>query len=254
MHLSFLPLWLQALSWGLISGMTLVVGAFLGYYFELPQRFTAAIMSFGAGVLVSVICFDLIPYALTAGLVHTSIGLILGGLIYTVANILVSKRGGGQRKRSSELQNSETEMAGSGMALAIGALIDGIPESIILGMSLIGGTGISIVMLIGIMISNVPEGLSSSVGMKKSGRSKSYIFGVWWFIAIISSFFSWVGYSFFLELSPELMSIATALGAGAMLSMIADTMIPEASEGSHHSSGLITLLGFLLSLIISKVA
>lgn len=253
MNLSFLPSWGEALSWGFISGLALVLGALIGYYFPLRQQIIGAIMSFGAGVLISVICFELLPESLNHGLMVTCGGFILGGLVYSTLNYLISKRGATHRKRSSKLQHSEEEKEGSGLALAVGALLDGIPESLILGAGLMSGGQVSIVTLMGIMISNLPEGLSSSVGMKMSGRSKFYIFGVWGSIAMISAVCSLIGYSFALKISPEVLALLVAIGSGAMLTMISETMIPEASEGSYPFTGVITLIGFLFSLVIGKM-
>ncbi|MGE5437030.1 MAG: ZIP family zinc transporter, partial [Syntrophothermus sp.] len=110
-----------------------------------------------------------------------------------------------------------------------------------------------IVAVIAIFLSNVPEGLSSTSGMKKAGRSKLYIFGIWGGIAIISGLASMTGYSFFRDYSPEIIAATTAVAAGAILSMLVDTMIPEAFEEAHNFAGIITVAGFLASFILSKL-
>jgi ZIP family zinc transporter len=152
---------------------------------------------------------------------------LAGAIVYVAANAALNQRGARHRKRSGGQQPSEDEQSGSGAAIAVGALLDGIPESVVLGLSLLGGGGVSPSVLAAIFISNVPEGLSSAAGMKESGRSARYVFGVWGGIAVI-----------------------TAVAAGAILAMLADTMIPEAFERAHVLTGLITALGFLTAFAV----
>lgn len=121
------PLWLQAGFWGLVSGSALIVGAAFGYYVNIQQRWIAAIMAFGSGVLISALSFDLMDEAYKrGGFDSTSIGFVSGALVYTIANIILSKKGGKHRKRSGKQQPSENEQQGSGTAIALGALLDGI--------------------------------------------------------------------------------------------------------------------------------
>lgn len=250
-----IPLWLKAGLWGLLSGSALIIGAGLGYYINIGQRYIAAIMAFGSGVLISALSFDLMEEAYkSGGFDSTSIGFVGGAIIYTVANILVSKRGAKHRKRSGGQQHSEVEKKGSGNAIAIGALIDGIPESIVIGVSMIKGGTVSLVAVIAIFLSNIPEGLSSAAGMKKAGRSKRYVFFLWLSIAVISGIASMLGYTVFDGFGPEVIAATTAVAAGGILAMLADTMIPEAFETAHNYAGLITVLGFLCAFILTKIA
>jgi ZIP family zinc transporter len=139
------------------------------------------------------------------------------------------------------------------MAIAIGALLDGIPESMVIGLSLIGGGSVGFVTVIAIFISNVPEGLSSSAGMKKAGRSRLYIFGLWSAIVLISAIAALIGYAGFRGASGDFIAAITAVAAGAMLAMLADTMIPEAFDEARNWAGLITVLGFLTAFVLTKL-
>jgi ZIP family zinc transporter len=105
-------------------------------------------------------------------------------------------------------------------------------------------------MLAAVFISNVPEGLSSVAGMKANGRSARYVFGVWGGIALISGLAALVGYAALDGVSPAVLAVITAVAAGAILAMLADTMIPEAFEQAHVLTGLITALGFLTALAV----
>ena len=252
--MSSLPTWLQAGLWGLIAGAALLLGAGVGYLAKVPQRIIAGIMAFGGGVLISALAFDLMDEAYKrGGFDSTSIGFISGATVYTVANWWLARRGAKHRKRSGKQQPSEADQNGSGLAIAVGALLDGIPESIAIGVSMLQGGAVSLVAVIAIFLSNVPEGLSSSAGMKQAKRSPAYVFGVWSGIAAISGVASLVGYVGFRHVSPDIIAATIAVAAGAILAMLADTMIPEAFAESHNFAGLVTVLGFLAAFILTKL-
>ncbi len=252
-HLSF-PLWLQAGFWGTVAGAALLVGAGAAFAVDVPDEWNAVVMAFGAGVLFSALSFDLVDSAFhRAGIVATAIGFLGGGLVYSLANEFLSRRGARDRKRSGHQQPSEKEQSGSGLAIAVGALMDGIPESIAIGLGFLGGGSVGLVTVIAIFISNIPEGLSSVSGMKKAGRSARYIFGVWGGIAIVSGAASVLGATLFGLFPDGVIAATTASAAGAMVAMLCDTMVPEAFQETHNLAGLVTVLGFLVALVMSKL-
>ena len=136
------------------------------------------------------------------------------------------------------------------LAIAVGALLDGIPESVAIGATLLEGSGVSLVTVAAVFLSNVPEGLSSAAGMRKAGRGAGYVFGVWGGIAVASGLAALVGYLALDGVSPSIIAVITAVAAGAILAMLADTMIPEAFEKAHALTGLITAVGFLTALAV----
>jgi zinc transporter, ZIP family len=252
-----MPTWLQAGLWGLLGGGALVLGALVAWFVRVPQVVIASVMAFGSGVLISAVAFDLMTEAAdTGGLVPTAVGFVGGALAYLGANVLLARRGAKHRKRSGsnpeENQPSEEESQGSGTAIAIGALLDGIPESVVLGIGLLSGGTVSASVLAAVFISNVPEGLSSAAGMKRSGRSAWYVFGVWIGIAVLSGLSALIGYAALGSAPPELVAVLTAVAAGAILTMVADTMIPEAFQKTILWTGVITTLGFLVAFAIER--
>jgi ZIP family zinc transporter len=251
-----MPLFLQAGLWGLLGGSALVLGALIAYTVSLPARVIAAVMAIGSGVLISAVAFELMDEAYRqGGFDSTAIGFVAGALVYTAANVAITRRGAKHRKRSGsnpdESQQHGTE--GSGLAIAVGALLDGIPESVVIGASLLGGNAVSLVTVAAVFLSNVPEGLSSAAGMRKAGRSATYIFGVWGGIALASGVAALVGNLALSGADPEILAVTNAVAAGAILAMIVDTMIPEAFEDTHEYAGLITVFGFLAAFALSKL-
>jgi ZIP family zinc transporter len=248
-----MPVWLEAGAWGLFAGGALVIGALVAWVVRVPQPVVASVMAFGSGVLISALSFDLVDEAeKTGGLVPTVLGALGGAVVYVLANIALARRGAQHRKRSQDQQPSEDEQAGSGGAIAIGALLDGIPESVVLGVSLLGGGGVGVPVLAAIFISNLPEGLSSAAGMKHGGRSARYVFGVWIGIAVASGLAGLLGALLLQDASPDTIAAITAVAAGAILAMVADTMIPEAFEKAHLYAGLLATIGFLVAFTIGR--
>jgi ZIP family zinc transporter len=224
------------------------VGAVVGIYAGASRRAIATVMALGAGVLISSVAFELMEEAYhTGGFDASALGLVLGAVAFYFADKEVNRRGGTRRKNPGNKQGD------SASAIAIGALMDGIPESAAIGISLLEGGNISAALVAAVFLSNVPEGLSSASGMKQAGRSTVHIIGLWGGVTLVSALAALLGY-FFLAGAPEaVVGTIQSFAAGAILTMLASTMMPEAYEEGGDIVGLVTVAGFLFSFILSHL-
>lgn len=235
--------------WGFVGGVSLLIGAVIGLYLSASKRTIAIVMAVGAGVLVSSVAFELMDEAYRqGGFDAASIGLALGALLFYIGDQILEKRGGKHRKRSQGQQKG-----GSSTAILLGALMDGIPESIAIGVSLLQGGHVGVVMVVAVFLSNIPESLSSASGMQKAGHSRKFILIVWSLVVAISAASSLVGYLLLAGVSGNLIGGIQAFAAGAILTMLASTMMPEAYEEGGAIVGLVTTAGFLISFVLTKL-
>ncbi|GAA3020141.1 ZIP family metal transporter [Streptomyces fulvorobeus] len=245
---------LVAGGWGLFAGAALLVGAAVGSLVRVPPRLIALVMAFGSGVLMAAVSFELIAEAYErSGIWPVVAGAVGGAAVYSGANALLARRGAQHRKRSGEQQPSEAEAPGSGNAIALGALLDGVPESVVIGTSLLGGGQLGVATVGAVFISNLPEGLASAAGMRSAGRSRRYVFTLWGGIAAISGLAALAGYALLGGAPEAVLATITAVAGGAILAMIADTMIPEAYSKVHLLTGLVTVVGFLSAFALSHL-
>jgi len=247
-----------ALIFGLISGSTLFIGALLGIYLNVKNYLRGAIMAFGSGVLVSALTFDLMENAfLSGGFDAVSIGFIAGTILFVVGDYLIDHLGGHYRKHGhGRLYATKRSIAGvdnSGSAILLGAILDGIPESLAIGIGLAVGHGVGLSMMVAVALSNFPEGISGAQGMKNAGKSNFYIMSVWGITIATSVCAAALGYAFLGNASKDIIAITLAVAAGAILAMLADTMMPEAFEEGGRFVALATAFGFFLAFVVSHL-
>ncbi len=240
---------LRAGWWGFVGGFALLLGAVAGLRLRASQRVIGLIMAFAAGVLISAVAFDLTAEAFDRGGTDAvSVGLALGAISFFVGDWIIDHRGGNHRKRSGGQQEG-----GSGTAIVLGALMDGIPESAAIGVSLIGGGSVAVSVVAAVFLSNVPESLSAVTGLQKAGRSTRFILGLWAAVVVVSTIAAAAGYALLGGASPNIVAGIQAFAGGAILTMLADTMMPEAFEHGGAQTGLLTVLGFALAFWISTL-
>jgi zinc transporter, ZIP family len=214
-------------------------------------------MAFGAGVLIAALTFSLIEeaYDLINDLVPVVSGFTLGGLSYSIANYILNiKSSGTKNRKRSHGENAGGGKDTSGIALMVGSLMDNIPENMALGISLVAGGTVNIVLIAAIFISNFPEGLASSQGMKNNGKSITKILLLWIIVVAIGTISSAIGFSVLANVNKYIVSIALSYASGAILVMLAESMIPEAfEEGGESKIGLATMAGFVVAFVLGRV-
>lgn len=240
----------EAAFWGFVGGGALLVGALLGIFVPVPIRIVGLVMGFGVGVLISAVAFELTGAAYDrAGALPVVLGLSAGSLTFFAGDRIIDRRGGDDRKDPSGVDAGAGSSAAT--ALVLGALLDGIPESAAIGVSLLGGGSVGMAVVIAVFLSNLPESLAASVGMRRDGRSVRYVLGLWALVVVTSTVAAALGYGLLGGVGETTLAFTETFAAGAVLTMLADTMVPEAVEHAGAAVGLACVAGFICSFILS---
>jgi ZIP family zinc transporter len=237
----------EALFWGVVSSGSLLLGGLAALWRPVNRTLLGLIMAFGAGVLISAVAFELVEEGIdqTGRLRDVALGLALGSLTFFVGDWLIDRRGGADRKRSSGAQAN-----GRGLAIVLGTVLDGVPESVVIGLTLVEGGAVGVAMVVAVFLSNLPEAISASAGLRTAGWSASRIMGLWGVVVAVSTAATGAGYALFDGASPTTVAVVLGFAAGAIITMLADTMMPEAFENGGRAVGLLTTLGFATAVAV----
>ena len=238
----------EALAWGLFAGSSLILGGILALVLPIRERLLGLIMAFGAGVLISAVAYELVAEAFetSAGNGEIAFGLAAGALTFFVGDLLVDRLGGADRRRSRGSAG-----AGSALAIVLGIVLDGIPESAVIGLGLLEGTGVSVAVIAAVFLSNLPEAIAATTGLVSDGWTRARILILWVAVTLVCGFASLLGYAVFDSAGPQALAFVLAFAGGAILTMLADTMMPEAFEHGGKLVGLATTLGFGLAFALT---
>ena len=240
---------LEAGMWGLVGGIALLIGAVIGVTTKVSTRVIGLVMAFGAGVLISAVAFELAEDAFEiAGGWVVVWGLLAGAATFYLGDWVIDRTGGANRKRMGNEQ-----AGGVGMALLLGALLDGIPESVAIGASLLESGAVGIPVVVAVFLSNVPEGLSASTGLRYARRSVRWILALWSVVVLVSGLAAALGFALLGDPDSTAVAVTQAFAAGAILTMLADTMMPEAFEHGGRLVGVVTTLGFAVAYAIHSL-
>jgi len=237
-----------AFSWGLLATISLTLGGVIGLLFTIGRRPLGLIMAFGAGVLISAVSYELVFEAIkgATGTGATLIGFFAGALTFFVCDMMITRYGANGRKGISGSLKPNFALP-----IVLGTILDGIPESLVIGMGLLGGGKVSLGMLVAVFISNLPEAIAGTSGMVSGGWSRKKIILLWLLISVVCAFASVAGYGLLTGASPFTISFIQAFAAGAILVMLSNTMIPEAYEHGGKLAGIFTVLGFAVAVSIA---
>jgi zinc transporter, ZIP family len=239
----------EAFFWGLVGGSSLLIGAALALVMRKDRPVvTGLALAFGAGTLISAITFELTRDAYRLGGADAvTLGLAAGALAYFLGDHLIERRGGMGRRGP---MRATTAIPAT--ALLFGAILDGIPESAVIGIGLLEDPTVSVPVLAAVFLSNLPEGFGSATGMKNEHRA-GYVLGVWTAVALVCGISSALGYVALDGASGNMVGGIQAFAAGAVLTMLADTMMPDAFREGGRAAGLVTVLGFALAFLLTTV-
>ena len=240
----------EAAFWGAFSASSLLIGGAIALRWGLSPRIVGLVMGFGAGALISAVAFELIEEAIaaSAGSGAAALGLAAGAIAFFAGDWYIDQRGGAERKDIGGAGGD-----GNAGAIMLGSILDGIPESIVVGGSLVTGGGVSIAMVAAAFLSNLPEAVGATTGLKKGGAPPRRIMGSWLAIVAVSAVSAALGYVVLDNASANLGAFFQGFAAGAILTMLVDTMIPEAFEEGGKPVGLVTVLGFAVAVFLSQL-
>jgi ZIP family zinc transporter len=240
----------ESFFWGILAGSSLVLGGLLTFWLSIGRRTLGLIMAFGAGVLISAVAFELVHEAFetTAGEGGVGLGLFLGSVVFFAGDSLIDRLGGDDRKHSGGNQ-----AAGSALAIVLGIVLDGIPESLVLGLTVREAGAVSAAFLVAVFLSNLPEAIAATTGLTKAAWPRDRILGLWVLVMLVSGLAAGAGYGLLDGASPQTIAFVLSFAGGAILTMLADTMMPEAFEHGGKLVGLFTTAGFALAFAISSL-
>ena len=241
---------LEAAFWGLVAASTLIVGALLAIALPWRRRMIGLVAGFGAGALISAVTLDLTASAFEAAALPVVVaGLGAGAIAFSAGNWALHRGGAVRHRKRSAGQQAGADPLG----IVLGTVLDGIPESVVIGISLLAGEGVGLAFLAAVAISNLPEAVSATTGLRASGWSTRAILGLWGIVAVLSAVAAGAGYGLLAGAPAEVTATIQAFSAGAVLTMLADTMMPEAFDEAGGAVGLATVLGYAIGALLTAV-
>jgi ZIP family zinc transporter len=240
---------IEAFAWAFVAASALLLGAVAGLAMKVNRTLIGLALAFGAGALFSAVAYELTAEAFEqGGAALLGAGLAAGALTYFAGNRVLKSRGSARTKAMAKHGTG----GGQGLSIVLGAMLDGIPESVVLGASLIGGGAVSPAFLVAVLLSNLPEGFSASADLHQEGRSSRWILGLWMAVVLVSAASAALAFLLFDAAGPAV-PFVQAFAAGGLLTMLVDTMIPEAFEDGGDLAGLVTVFGFTLAFLLSAL-
>ena len=231
----------QALFWGGFSSAALYIGEALARPMAKMLQATGLVMGFGAGTLLSAIAYELVPDSSLDQSAKLAVGFGLGAMAYFVGDRIID-RGGGQDRQMIHTADEN----GSGAAMFLGALLDGLPEAFVLGIGIQLGGAISVAFVAAVFVSNIPQGIAGTTSLKDAGYADRTVFWMWTALTAAAALTALLGYAVG-DMVASNGIYAQAFAAGAVLTMLADSMMPEAFEHGGKWVGVLTALGYAVA-------
>lgn len=238
---------LEAAVWGLVTAGSLWVGALLAIYAKPRSRWIGLALAFGSGALIAAVAYELVLDAFETDLALAATGFAAGALAFYVGDWAIDRLGGHGRKS----MRGEHQLAGSANAIVLGTVLDGIPESFVLGASLLQDGVVPVAVVVGVFVANVPESLSGTSGLLEAGWTRGRIVAMWTGVVAASVVSAAAGWALLDTIGSAGSAFALAFAGGALLVMLADTLMPEAFELGGREAGLLTALGFAFGFALS---
>jgi ZIP family zinc transporter len=249
----------EALLWGLAASSSLLFGGVVALVRRVPERLLGLVMAFGAGVLISAVAFELVDEGLKASgdLRAVALGLFAGSLAFYLGDVVIDWWGGRRHQHLPTRQHrwhrrlpDQTAAVGPGLAIVLGIVLDGVPESIVIGLTVLQGGQVGVALVVAVFLSNVPESFAATSRLRPGGWSPAAVLGLWALVMAVSGLAAVAGYDLFQDASPSMVAGVLGFGGGAILTMLADSMMPQAFQSGGPLAGLVTTLGFATAVAV----
>lgn len=240
----------QAFGWAVLAASGLLLGAVVALLLRPGRHALGLAMAFGAGVLISTVAYELVQeaFVIAGGGPEMAAGLVVGALVFFSGDTLINRAGGRDRKRSQGQQ-----AGGSALAIVLGTVLDGVPESIVLGLSLLGDGSVSVAIVAAVFMSNYAEALAATTGLRAASWRAHRIVGMWLLVVAVCGLSAMLGVAVLAGASAGTVAFMLAFAGGAILTMLADTMMPEAFEHGGALVGVLTTVGFGVGFALSAL-
>lgn len=238
---------LEAVLWGFLTAGSLWVGAAIAIGSRLGKRWIGLAIAFGSGALIAAVAYELVLEAFETSVTYAATGFAAGAVAFYAGDWIIDRRGGDDRK----MMERADELAGAANAIVLGTVLDGIPESFVLGASLRADGVVPVAVVVGVFVSNVPEALSASSGLLGGGLSRAHVLLIWTKVVVVSVAATALGWWALDAMSGTEGAFALGFAGGAVLVMLSDTLMPEALKLGGREAGLLTALGFALGFALS---
>jgi zinc transporter, ZIP family len=241
----------EAFFWGLLAASSLLLGALVCFVHRPGTRTLGLVMGFGAGVLLSSVAYELVEEGVEASgrLQDVVVGLFAGAVVFTAGDAAVARLGYRERK---DIGASPADA--SALAIVLGIVLDGIPESAVIGLSLLDGGGVGVAVLVAVFVSNMPESIAATGGLLAGGWTRGQLVLLWTSIALVCGAASAAGYALLDGAGGSAIALVNAFAGGAILAMLSTTMMPEAYEHAGRATGLVTTFGFVVAFGLNWVS
>lgn len=239
---------LEAFAWGIVAGSSVLLGAAVALRRPPPTRLLGLMMGFGAGVLISALAYDLVAKAFAVAEDRGIwIGLVAGAVAFYLGDMALERWAPNTDAQREWYRGRNGSIMG---IVVFEVVFSRIPESVVVGLSLLSGHGVSPAVVVAVFLATLPDAIASTAGLSHDGMRRSRILLLWTGTLLVSGLASVAGYELIGATTPAIVALVLAFAAGIVLNRLTNAMVPEAAQLAGRAAGLATTLGFAVAFLV----